>query len=431
MQGLSPDVGASDQRVVELMRDVQRLVAERRDADALRILAEAEALRPHHPLVLMERARRLALAGDATAARAILERAAAAAPENVTAWLNLAGVLRSLGERKAELEAIERALTLAPTHLVALLQKGALLDLMGKPRAAAAIYVNALQTLAAGTRLPAPIEAHVAHARRRVAENAEIVAQLLQSRLADLRAAGTAGDRRRFERCMDRMLGRARIYTPEPTQMLFPFLAHYEFFAREEFSWLGQLEAATESIRAELLGVLEADQPGMEPYIAYREGLPLNQWRELNHSRRWSAYFLWKDGHPLEEHIARCPRTVEALRATPQVDIAGRGPTAFFSMLEPRTHIPAHTGSTNTRLTVHLPLIVPEGCRFRVGSETREWRTGVAWVFDDTIEHEAWNDADLPRAILIFDIWNPQLTQLERDLVRGATEVLAEYNDIE
>ena len=429
MQALSPDAGARDQRVVELMRDVHRMVAERRDADALRILEEAATLWPDHPLVLMERARRVALAGNATAARAMLERAVAVAPENVTCWLNLAGVLRTLGDRKAELEAIERALTLAPTHLVALLQKGALLDLMGRPRAAAAAYVHALQTLAAGTRLPPPIEAHVAHARRRVADNAEIVAGLLQSRLADLRAAGTAGERRRFERCMDRMLGRARIYTPEPTHMLFPFLAHYEFFAREDFSWLEQLEAATDSIRAELLGVLEADQAGVEPYIAYREGLPLNQWRELNHSRRWSAYFLWKDGQPQQEHMARCPLTVAALRATPQVDIAGRGPTAFFSMLEPRTHIPAHTGSTNTRLTVHLPLIVPEGCRFRVGSETREWRTGVAWVFDDTIEHEAWNDADLPRAILIFDIWNSQLTALERDLVREATEVLAEYND--
>jgi aspartyl/asparaginyl beta-hydroxylase (cupin superfamily) len=86
---------------------------------------------------------------------------------------------------------------------------------------------------------------------------------------------------------------------------------------------------------------------------------------------------------------------------------------------------------TNTRLTVHLPLIVPPGCRFRVGGETREWRRGTAWVFDDTIEHEAWNDSDLPRAILIFDVWNPELTPLERDLVRETTAVLAEYYEPE
>ncbi len=99
--------------------------------------------------------------------------------------------------------------------------------------------------------------------------------------------------------------------------------------------------------------------------------------------------------------------------------------------LEARTRIPPHTGITNVRLTVHLPLIVPPGCAFRVGGEIREWRTGNAWVFDDSIEHEAWNDSDAERAILIFDVWNPQLTPLERDLVRDATVALAEYNAAE
>jgi aspartyl/asparaginyl beta-hydroxylase (cupin superfamily) len=78
-----------------------------------------------------------------------------------------------------------------------------------------------------------------------------------------------------------------------------------------------------------------------------------------------------------------------------------------------------------------LPLIVPPNCRFRVGGETREWHAGAAWVFDDTIEHEAWNDSDVPRAILIFDVWNPELTALERDLVRETTAALAEYYEPE
>jgi aspartyl/asparaginyl beta-hydroxylase (cupin superfamily) len=99
--------------------------------------------------------------------------------------------------------------------------------------------------------------------------------------------------------------------------------------------------------------------------------------------------------------------------------------------LDAHTHIPAHTGTTNTRLTVHLPLIVPPGCRFRVGGEIREWRAGEAWAFDDTIEHEAWNDADVTRVILIFDVWNPQLTTLERNLVRELTVAFAEYGRAE
>jgi aspartyl/asparaginyl beta-hydroxylase (cupin superfamily) len=129
--------------------------------------------------------------------------------------------------------------------------------------------------------------------------------------------------------------------------------------------------------------------------------------------------------------MARCPRAVAALESIPRVDIPGRGPTAFFSVLDSHTRIPPHTGVTNTRLTVHLPLIVPPGCQFRVGGETRDWREGTAWVFDDSIEHEAWNDSDVPRGILIFDVWNPQLTPLERDLVREATVVFAQYNEAE
>ncbi|TLY58090.1 MAG: aspartyl/asparaginyl beta-hydroxylase domain-containing protein, partial [Gammaproteobacteria bacterium] len=92
----------------------------------------------------------------------------------------------------------------------------------------------------------------------------------------------------------------------------------------------------------------------------------------------------------------------------------------FFSILDAHTRIPPHTGVTNTRLTVHLPLIVPAGCGFRVGGETREWQVGTAWVFDDSIEHEAWNDSDVPRAILIFAIWNPALTPLDRESARLA-----------
>jgi aspartate beta-hydroxylase len=421
------EVRAAEERVTALMAGVERLVAERRDAEAQRLLREAEALLPNHPLVLHERARRLLLAGDALGALALLERVVAAAPRHVPYWLNLAAAQRALGRREEELNTLDRALAVDPTHLVVLLQKAALLDLMGKPRSAAAVYTHALQTLTPATRLPAAVEAHVRHAEKRVHEDAATLGDLLESRLRTLPGEASAGSRARFDRCLDRLLGRRRIYMPQPTFMLFPYLRNYEFFERERFPWLEKLEAAADSIRDELLGVLSADQDGIQPYISFHESMPLRQWKELNNSRRWSAYFLWNHGRREEAHMARCPRTVAALAATPQVDIPARAPTAFFSILDAHTHIPPHTGVTNSRLTVHLPLIMPENCRFRVGGETREWRAGTAWVFDDTIEHEAWNDSDMPRAILIFDVWNPELTTLERDLVREATEVFAEY----
>jgi aspartate beta-hydroxylase len=293
------------------------------------------------------------------------------------------------------------------------------------------VYGHALQTLAPGTALPPPVQAHVQHAEKRVRENAVALSAAIDARLASVRQAKETDEQGRFDRCLDRLLGRRRIYMPEPTFMLFPFLRNYEFFAREVMPWLKEIEGATDEIRNELLGVLADDQEGIEPYIAFDDGLPLRQWKDLNHSRRWSAYFLFNQGRREESHLARCPRTAAALQKVPQVDIAGRGPTAFFSILDARTKIPPHTGTTNTRVTVHLPLIVPPGCRFRVGGETREWQVGTGWMFDDTIEHEAWNDSDAARAILIFDVWNPELTQLERDLVRETTIAMSRYVEVE
>jgi aspartyl/asparaginyl beta-hydroxylase (cupin superfamily) len=105
------------------------------------------------------------------------------------------------------------------------------------------------------------------------------------------------------------------------------------------------------------------------------------------------------------------------LAKMPQPQIAGASPNAMFSLLAPRTHIPPHTGVSNTRLVCHLPLIVPPNCRFRVGATTREWNVGEAFVFDDTIEHEAWNDSDQLRVVLILDLWPPALSPAERDAV--------------
>ncbi|HLY04513.1 MAG TPA: aspartyl/asparaginyl beta-hydroxylase domain-containing protein [Rhizomicrobium sp.] len=150
-------------------------------------------------------------------------------------------------------------------------------------------------------------------------------------------------------------------------------------------------------------------------------------WRDLNQSRRWGVYSLWREGVSYPEHIARCPRTAAALESSPQWDVPGSGPTALFSILDAKTRIPPHTGPVNTRLVVHLPLIVPPGCRFRVGSEEREWKEGEAFVFDDSINHEARNDSDSPRAVLIFDIWSPFVTPAEREMVRAVTARIADY----
>lgn len=418
---------ADNATVLRLLQAYKAAGAAGRMAEAERQLAQVARLAPAHPAVLNELGLQMLRRGEAATARELFRRATQADPRHPQLWSNLAASLDALNQLTEEHDAIERALALEPRHLTALLQKGTLLERTGDPRNAARVYRNALATLPAGERPPETIAAMIEHARSAIGQDDAALGAAIEERLAAIRARHGGGEFRRVAHCVDLLTGRRTRYTPQPTFLYFPEIPAVEFFDRGDFPWLDGMEAASDAIRAELMDVLVADREGLEPYVAYPEGVPLNQWRELNKSRRWSAYFLWNQSVPQAAHLARCPRTGEALKGAPQCDVAARAPTAYFSILDAKTRIPPHTGVTNTRLTVHLPLIIPPDCGFRVGAETREWIAGKAWVFDDTIEHDAWNLSDVPRAILIFDIWNPSLTPAERDLVRAATEVVGTY----
>jgi len=398
-----------------------------RTREAEELLTRIRQLAPAHPAVLNELGLHMMQQGEAARARELFQRATSADPAHPALWSNLASSLHALGLADEEMQAIERALALEPRHPTALLQKGALMEQRGDKRNAARVYRAALATLGPEISPPPALRAALEHARAAVASDDAAFAAVIEGRVAAVRAQHGPQAARRADRCLEILSGRRARYLPQPTFLYFPGIPALEFFDNEQFPWLAAIEAASGEIRAELAAVLASDRSGLQPYVAYPEGVPLDQWRELNQSRRWSAYFLWNQGAPQEGHIARCPRTAELLQSAPQCDVPQRGPNAFFSILEPHTRIPPHTGVTNARLTVHVPLIVPPRCGFRVGGETREWAFGHAWAFDDSIEHEAWNDSDLPRAILIFDIWNPFLSVAERDVVRAAMEAVVSY----
>ncbi len=396
-----------------------------READEL--LARVAQLAPEHPAVLNELGLRMMQRGEPIKARELFQRATLADPNHPALWSNLASSLHALHLPQEEMEAIGRALALEPQHLTAILQKGTLVEDQGDARNAARIYRHALAIVPPEVTPPEMVRAALERARAAVRRDDAALAGALEERLAAIRAQRGRGPYRRVDKCIDFLTGKRSRYAPQPTFLYFPDLPTPEYIEGVEFPWLRVIEAATDEIRGELTTVLSSDQAGLEPYVAYPEGVPLQQWRELNKSRRWSAYFLWNEGVAQPEHLARCPRTAQMLQRAPQCDVAGHGPNAFFSILEARTRIPPHTGVTNARVTVHLPLIVPPDCGFRVGSETREWIPGKAWVFDDTFEHEAWNGSDTPRALLIFDIWNPYLSEDERELVRAAIETVGSY----
>jgi aspartyl/asparaginyl beta-hydroxylase (cupin superfamily) len=416
-----------DGTVLRMIQASRAAGAAGRAAEADQLLARVAQLAPSHPAVLNELGVRMMQRGAAAPARELFQRATQADPGHPDLWSNLASSLHALNLLPEELEAIERALALEPRHLAALLQKGTLLEQRGDQHNAARTYRNALATVPAGVSPSETVREVIEHARAAVARDDAALAAAIEERFAAIRERHGGGEYRRVARCIDYLTGRRTRFDPQPTFMYFPEIPAVDFFERGDFPWLDAIEAATDLIHAELMDVLVSDREGLEPYVAYPDGLPLNQWKELNKSRRWSAYFLWNQSVPQPAHLARCPRTAQVLQGAPQCDVGAHAPTAYFSILDAQTRIPPHTGVTNTRLTVHLPLIVPPGCGFRVGSETREWVAGKAWVFDDTIEHEAWNESDTPRAILIFDIWNPFLTLAERDFIRAATEVVGTY----
>jgi len=161
-----------------------------------------------------------------------------------------------------------------------------------------------------------------------------------------------------------------------------------------------------------------------QPYVQGDPLRPRKSQDGMLNNPDWSAFYLWKNGQVVAENAARCPRTMAALAEVPLARIPGRTPSVLFSLMRPGAHIPAHNGFINTRLICHLPLIVPGQCSFRVGNDTREWAEGQAWLFDDTIEHEAWNRSDQTRVVLLFEVWRPELSEEERALVSAMFEAI-------
>src|SRR5438445_5975826 len=304
----------------------------------------------------------------------------------VQAALQRAMTRRAQGDLTGSLAALDEALSLDPYDFVALLSKAVLFERVNGERAAAAIYKNALLIAPPEDEMPAQLRGPTARARQVVARTMEALEAHLKARTDAVKAEVSGEVQRRFDESIGIFAGRTKAYTQEPLLLHYPRLPAIPFYDRSLFPWFGELEAATDMIRGELEGALAAAKDDFAPYIAYPKGTPVNQWGELNHSSLWSSLHLWRDGVRQEAACKLCPQTTALLERLPLADQPGFAPTAMFSALAARTAIPAHTGSTNVRLLCHLPLILPGPARFRVGNETREWKMGEAWVFDDTIE---------------------------------------------
>jgi beta-hydroxylase len=170
------------------------------------------------------------------------------------------------------------------------------------------------------------------------------------------------------------------------------------FFDLDLFPWVGEVERNWAVIREELDRVL-----------VDREELPNFQdiskdQIEITDDDRWKTFFLYGYGFKTDLGLRMCPRTAAVMERIPGMT------TAMFSILAPRKHILPHRGPYKGVLRYHLGLIVPErkeDCRIRVGRDIRHWEEGKSLVFDDTHNHEVWNDTDETRVILFVDVLRP------------------------
>ncbi|WP_051882150.1 aspartyl/asparaginyl beta-hydroxylase domain-containing protein [Parvularcula oceani] len=293
----------------------------------------------------------------------------------------------------------------------------------GDDQAASAFYSAALRLASQAGPLPPPLMQACQAAQQRLGELAARYERFLAERLEQAEARPEPGTR--FADAVDMLFGRKQPVAQEPKILFYPGMPAREVYPREGFDWVPALEAETAAIREEAL-TLSGSGRAFAPYVTASEDRPQDAHRLVDDDS-WTAFYLWRDGRPVPEAAERCPRTVEAMERVPLCRVKGKSPNVLFSRLAPGVHIPPHTGLVNTRLICHLPLVVPPGCGFRVGNRSLAWREGETLIFDDTIDHEAWNRGREERIILLFEVWQPALEAAERDQVAALLSAVDAY----
>jgi aspartyl/asparaginyl beta-hydroxylase (cupin superfamily) len=237
--------------------------------------------------------------------------------------------------------------------------------------------------------------------------------RLLEEARAMLLREFAGADLRRVELFLDGLIGRAQVKPEHPLQecdIYFPGLEARPWHETDALPWAAQMERTYPIIRQELLGLVDQNA-GFYPYE--------NPYTSELGWKGWLTYTLYRKGRKDVKNCARCPETVQLLSATPH------GPRhGMFTRLHPGAHLTPHTGGSNIVLTAHLGMIIPQGCAIRVGEETRTWQEGKCLLFDDSFIHEAWNRGSEVRYVLIWDIWHPDLTEIERACLKRLMPLL-------
>lgn len=316
---------------------------------------------------------------------------------------------------------IEQALQSDPQNLQAWMLKGGIEERSQRPRLALQAYKTAQQL---GAAFP-PSKPGLIRDLNQLSSRIPALMQQLEAqtyqRFKTLGLRESHAEDARFAETLDILFGKKEIFYQQPHQLYVPGLPQKQFYDPYQFEWAKDLIARTPQIKSEIKTI--ARNPALfAPYLESGPGTSANSHNAMVDNSDWSAFYLIKDGKEVEGAREICPETFDALRAVDLCQTQGGTPSVLFSLLKPGAHIPPHTGMLNCRLICHLPLIVPPACGLRVGNQTIEWTEGELIAFDDSIEHEAWNHSQDDRIVLLFDVWRPEISLRERELISELLE---------
>ncbi len=347
--------------------------------------------------------------GDVREAASLLEVAAQRGRDSTT-LLRLATVRRSLGDLAGALQAATAAVELSPRNFLMCLLLGSLREATGAVHAAQRAYRSACDHVPLDLSFQPAMAKQLEWARRRVDAAEQWMKRVLEWDPADAAYDLSREQEQRIRGFRSNILENVQSGPIAPPVFMVPGIKPRRYFDPAAFAGVSDLELATDEIRSEFLALAQTKS---DAFSSRLKGLHSVE-RDGSRPGSWSMIPLMKNGAVVEELASRCPRTMQLAQKLDLPNLGLISPSLYFSVLEPDSRIAPHTGITNARLIAHLPLMVPDNCGFRVGGETRRWKVGKAMVFDDMTDHEAWNDSDRIRVVLIADLWRPELSNPER-----------------
>lgn len=367
-------------------------------ARAIRLLESAIKLWPDEPQLGVELAVVHLMISEPALAISVLESTLTGSPSFAAAWLLLGQVHDELGDSANALKAWYQAVTRAQ-------RAGQWRDEGSTPAPLLDSVVRAIESVRLGRR------------------------DLFFGAYDDVRQKFGEHELKRVDRAVSGFLRDWDATPADPRQrprfLFFPDLPSSPYHDPYLQPWAARLKANFPLIRADAIRVVAEDRK-LPNFVNLKAGDRLENYvKGTGPQPSWEAFFFYRHGERYDANHARCPNTSNALDAIELCRISEHAPEICFSVLKPGSHILPHYGVTNTRLVMHLPLVVPPDCALNiVDVGEHHWEEGQLVMFDDTFAHEAWNRSDATRIVLLMDCWNPHLTQVEKIAVKRLIETI-------